>query len=82
MGSVNDAFALIHTPSKLLDILYSLLLRLNIGLFLYLILIIMLFGPFYYLLVTFRVIKPFVNGRLSCVYDQAGKARVIAITSY
>lgn len=57
-------------------------MRLNIGLFLYLIVSITLFGPIYLLLTYCGLIKPFVNGRLSVVYDQAGKARVIAITSY
>jgi len=82
MGSINDALALLHSPSQLWSVFYSLLFRLNIGLILYLVLVITLLGPVYYLLVFLGVIKPFVNGRLSVVYDQAGKARVIAITSY
>lgn len=81
-GSINDALALLHTPKQLRLALYSLLMRLNIGLFLYLIVSITLFGPIYLLLTYCGLIKPFVNGRLSVVYDQAGKARVIAITSY
>jgi hypothetical protein len=60
----------------------SLIFRLNLGLLLYFILVIIVFGPLYIPLVSLRAIRPFENGRLSVVYDQAGKARVIAITSY
>jgi len=80
-GSINDALALLHTPSILWHVLVSLMKRGNIGLLTYILLIITLFGPLY-LLITWWGLKPFVNGRLSVVYDQAGKARVIAITSY
>lgn len=81
-GSVNDAFALLHSPYQLILVLKTLLFRLNFGLFLYLILILVLFGPLYLLSILFKINCKFVNGRLSVVYDQAGKARVIAITSY
>jgi hypothetical protein len=79
---VTDAIALLHTPRQLLCVLKSLIFRLNLGLFLYFILVIIVFGPLYMFLSHFGFIKPYENGRLSVVYDQAGKARVIAITSY
>lgn len=81
-GSINDALALLHTPDQLLLVLKTLILRLNFGLCLYLIIILLLFGPLYLILLQLALIKPFVSGRLSAVYNQAGKARVIAITSY
>jgi len=81
-GSINDAFALLHTPKQLILVLKTLLFRLNIGLLLYLISILVIFGPLYLLTILFNINCKFVNGRLSVVYDQAGKARVIAITSY
>jgi hypothetical protein len=81
-GCINDALALLHTPKQLYCVVKSLIFRLNLGLLLYFILVIIVFGPLYILLVSLRAIRPFENGRLSVVYDQAGKARVIAITSY
>jgi hypothetical protein len=41
-----------------------------------------MFGPIYLLTILFKFNRKFVMGRLSVVKDQAGKARVIAITSY
>lgn len=81
-GSINDALALIHTPKLLWSVCVSLFHRWSFGFLLYLISVIVLLGPIYYLCVRFGLIRPFVNGRLSAVYNQAGKARVIAITSY
>lgn len=81
-GSINDALALLHKPLVLYDIIKTLLLRGNIGLILYLLSIIILFGPIYILCVSLGITPSYKLGRLSVVYDQAGKARVIAITSY
>lgn len=81
-GSINDALALLHKPLILYDIIKTLLLRGNIGLILYLLSIIILFGPIYILCVSLGITPSYKLGRLSVVYDQAGKARVIAITSY
>jgi len=81
-GSINDALALLHKPLILYDIIKTLLLRGNIGLILYLLSIITLFGPIYILCVSLGITPSYKLGRLSVVYDQAGKARVIAITSY
>jgi len=81
-GSINDALALLHKPFVLYDIIKTLLLRGNIGLILYLLSIIILFGPIYVLCVSLGITPSYKLGRLSVVYDQAGKARVIAITSY
>jgi len=81
-GSINDALALLHSPNVLYNIFKSLYIRFNIGLLLYLLFIIALFGPVYIILTLLGLIPRFVLGRLSVVKDQAGKARVIAITSY
>lgn len=52
-GSINDAFALLHTPKQLILVLKTLLFRLNIGLLLYLISILVIFGPLYLLTILF-----------------------------
>jgi hypothetical protein len=81
-GSINDALALLHTPKQLILVYKTLIFRKNIGFLLYISSILVLFGPLYYLTIVFNLNCKFVSGRLSVVYDQAGKARVIAITSY
>jgi len=81
-GSINDALALFSRFDILRDVIKTLIHRKNIGLILYLIMILCLFGPVYILFVLFGITPSYKLGRLSVVKDQAGKARVIAITSY
>nr|UYL94479.1 MAG: RNA-dependent RNA polymerase [Leptosphaeria biglobosa mitovirus 2] len=77
-GGVIDALALLHHPKPFIN--YCLATSSH-WVLIYVITIWVFLGPLYFVIYSFTGSKS-VNGRLSVVYDQAGKARVVAITSY
>nr|UTQ48818.1 RNA-dependent RNA polymerase [Monilinia fructicola mitovirus 1] len=77
-GSLIDALAFIHNPRPIFEFCF---LVKSYWVLCWLIIILILFGPLYFIITLFRRRKA-VLGRLSVVYDQAGKARVVAITNY
>lgn len=77
LGTCLDAFALLHSPRVLWGWVRSASPLLVTWWFL----IVLLGGPYFALSRAFGAQKP-VNGRLSIVYNQAGKARVVAITNW
>jgi len=81
-GSGIDALAFIHYPKQLISFIYLALLTKSYGYLIQFIAIILWAGPVYLLLLGLRLIKPLHLGRLSVVYDQAGKARIVAITNW
>lgn len=81
VSSVLDVLALIDRPMGLFRVLQlcpftwrGVILSLNISL------LILIMLPFYILCKVLKIELP--NGRLSVVYDQAGKARIVAMTNY
>jgi len=80
-ASILDIFALIDRPTGLLRVL-QLCPNTVRGwlLFLHIIFLVVIMAPAYLILKLNRVDLP--NGRLSVVYDQAGKARFVAMTNY
>jgi len=81
-GSGIDALAFIHYPHQLLGFIRLALLTKSYGYLIQFISLILWAGPVYLVLVGLRLIRPLHLGRLSIVYDQAGKARVVAITNW
>nr|UJQ92514.1 MAG: putative RNA-dependent RNA polymerase [Mitoviridae sp.] len=81
-GAGIDALAFIHYPKQLLGFIHLALLTKSYGYLIQFIGLILWAGPVYLVLVGLRLIRPLHLGRLSIVYDQAGKARVVAITNW
>lgn len=81
-GAGIDALAFIHYPSQLMSFIRLSLLTKSYGYLIQFIGLILWAGPVYLVLLGLRLIKPLHLGRLSIVYDQAGKARVVAITNW
>jgi hypothetical protein len=81
-GAGIDALAFIHYPKQLLSFIHLALLTRSYGYLFQFIGLILWAGPVYLLLLGLRLIRPLHLGRLSVVYDQAGKARVVAITNW
>jgi hypothetical protein len=81
-GATIDALAFIEYPKQFITfvrIAYLTSSYLYLTLF---IVIIIIYGPIYGLFRTFGMIAPLRMGKLSTVYDQAGKARIVAITNW
>jgi hypothetical protein len=81
-GAGIDALAFIHYPRQLVNFIHLALLTRSYGYLFQFIGLILWAGPVYLLLLGLRLIRPLHLGRLSVVYDQAGKARVVAITNW
>lgn len=80
-ASILDIFALIDRPTGLLRVLQLCPNSVKGWLLtLHLMILIVIMLPSYLILKLLRVDLP--NGRLSVVYDQAGKARFVAMTNY
>jgi hypothetical protein len=78
-----DALAFVHTPSKLYIVLRWMYIQRSYKYMAWLCLIILLFGPIYYLVYLAGGCKVrLVLGKLSVVYNQAGKARIVASTNW
>lgn len=77
-GSLIDALAFIHNPKPIFE--FCLKTR-SYWVLCWLISILIIFGPLYFIITLYKGRRA-VLGRLSVVYDQAGKARVVAITNY
>jgi hypothetical protein len=81
-GSTLDALAFIEYPKQFFTFVkISLLTRSYLYLTLFAIIIIM-YGPLYILMRFMGIVTPLRMGKLSTVYDQAGKARIVAITNW
>lgn len=80
LGSWIDAFALLQNPSVLYVFLQTCNYTRSFTIMSWIILILMVGFP-YYIVLYFTGTHLFL-GKLSVVYDQAGKARVVAITNW
>lgn len=81
-GATIDALAFIEYPKQLLTFVRIALLTRSFQYLALFLIIILLYGPVYILARTFGLITPLRMGKLSVVYDQAGKARIVAITNW
>lgn len=80
-GAEIDAFALLRDRSVLIPFIRYLIVNRSFLFLSWYILIIILGSPYYYVSCLFKTQRP-DNGRLSVVYNQAGKARVVAMTNW
>lgn len=81
-GSSIDALAFIEYPRQLLTFVKIALVTKSYWYLTVFITILLVYGPFYITLRIFGMIDPLRMGKLSTVYDQAGKARIVAITNW
>lgn len=81
-GAGVDALAFFHYPKQLLSFVQICIITRSYGYLGLLITLMLWAGPVYFILLGLRLMKPLHLGRLSVVYDQAGKARVVAITNW
>lgn len=81
-GSSLDALAFIHYPKEYYNFFRYCLKSKALLFFVWSLWLILIGGIPYLLLLAFKKIRPLRLGKLGVVYDQAGKARVIAICSY
>jgi len=81
-GATIDALAFIEYPRQFVTFVQIALLTRSFQYLALFLTIIILYGPVYILARTFGVITPLRMGKLSVVYDQAGKARIVAITNW
>lgn len=78
-----DAFAFITHPYNFIAFCKIGFATRSYGYLAWLLMILFLFSPLYLILLVTRCIeRPLYMGRLSVVYDQAGKARIVAITNW
>jgi len=77
-----DAFALLAHPSQYIAFHILALRSKSYNYIVYLNYLLFCGAPVYLLLRLFGVIPPMKLGKLSVVYDQAGKARIVAITNW
>jgi hypothetical protein len=80
-GAAIDALALLHNPKQLRAV-YSVLFRCSSWSYMLSLTFILMFGLPVYLIQLVGLSPVPHMGRLSVVYDQAGKARVVALTNY
>jgi len=80
-GAALDAIALMHNPTQLLAVI-SVLLKAQSWLYLTSLLSCIILGIPLYLLQLTGISKKGYMGRLSVVYDQAGKARIVALANW
>lgn len=81
-GAGIDALAFIHEPRQLLLLLQWMKVQRAWGWMLLLLSLILVYGPLYIIMYLLGMTKKLYLGKLSVVYDQAGKARVVAITNW
>lgn len=77
-----DALAFIHYPRNLLSFLKIGLITRSYGYIIWFCFLILLFSPMYIIILLCKLMKPLHLGRLSVVYDQAGKARIVGIANW
>lgn len=77
-----DALAFIHYPNQLLKLLKWMKIQKAYRWIAWLLVLIILFGPIYYCIYRLGGCRKLVLGKLSVVYNQAGKARVVAATNW
>lgn len=80
--SLWDAFAFLHHPMHLWFFFLVSFRTKNFQFFIWLVTILQVWSPFYLLVVGLGLRKRSQLGKLSVVYDQAGKARVVAIANW
>lgn len=81
-GSVVDALAFLEYPKQLLTFVRIALLTNSYWYLTVFAILLLVYGPLYFLLRITGWIHPLRMGKLSTVFDQAGKARVVAITNW
>jgi hypothetical protein len=81
-GSTLDALAFIEYPRQFLTFVRIALVTKSYWYLAVFITILLVYGPLYITLRTFGMMAPLRMGKLSTVYDQAGKARIVAITNW
>jgi len=81
-GAVIDALAFIEHPKQFWYFIRIALVSKSFWYLTWFIVIILIYGPVYGLFRTLGMVTPLRMGKLSVVYDQAGKARVVAITNW
>lgn len=81
-GSSLDALAFLEYPRQLLTFVRIALVTKSYWYLAVFITILIVYGPLYFTLRMFGMIAPLRMGKLSTVYDQAGKARIVAITNW
>lgn len=81
-GSTLDALAFLEYPRQFFTFVRIAVLSKSYWYLFVFLTIIIVYGPLYILLRTVGMIHPLRMGKLSTVYDQAGKARVVAITNW
>nr|UIW13882.1 MAG: RNA-dependent RNA polymerase [Rhizoctonia solani mitovirus 96] len=81
-GASIDALAFIHEPRQLYLLVRWMFLQGAYGYIGLLLFLLLAFGWIYYIFYLTGLCKKLYLGKLSVVYDQAGKARVVAITNW
>jgi len=81
-GATIDALAFIEYPRQFVTFVQIALLTRSFQYLALFLTILLLYGPVYILARTLGLITPLRMGKLSVVYDQAGKARIVAITNW
>lgn len=77
-----DAFAFIENPRQLYYFSRLALGTKSYNYLIWLYIILLTSGPIYIIFRLFKLVDPIKLGKLSIVYDQPGKARVVAITNW
>jgi len=77
-----DALAFIHYPRNLYFFLKIGLITRSYGYISWILIVLLLASPLYYFLFIIGLMKRLHLGRLSTVYDQAGKARIVGIANW
>jgi hypothetical protein len=81
LGCELDALAYLHDPLALISLLRMMWYEKMPLMFIYYLFLIIIYSPLY-LFLCFYWLEKLYLGSLSCVYDQAGKARVIGVTNW
>jgi len=81
-GAAIDALAFLEYPKQFFTFVRIAYLTSSYWYLTLFIVILLIYGPVYILLRFTGLISPLRMGKLSTVYDQAGKARIVAITNW
>lgn len=81
-GASMDAIAFIHEPRQLYLLVRWMLIQKAYWWIVLFVFLILVYGPLYYIMYLTGVCRKLYLGKLSVVLDQAGKARVVAITNW
>jgi hypothetical protein len=81
-GAVIDALAFIEYPRQFITFVRIALLTSSYWYLTLLVVILIIYGPMYISGRIMGFVAPLRMGKLSTVYDQAGKARIVAITNW